>query len=334
MIRAGIGDHARPECLHATARVGGEVHLHALLARLRGGHQVLAPRLDPLHGAAEAPCQRRHRHVLGEDVHLQPEAAADVGRDHAHARLVQPQRGGQRGAHDPRRLARGPDGQRLAVPGGDGAARLQRRGREPAMGEGLAEDDGRAREGRLDVAAAVGAAEEDRVVAPRLLERHARGPDVVVHVDALHPVGGRVGGGRGHHGHRLTAEPWLAGQRRPRGGREAATAQARRERGGAEVVGTENGHDAVELAPPRRVEVSHEGMGVRAPDERRVQHARQDDVVHVRAATAEQPWVLDAFDARARVADQAPPFIESRPSRAAGPRRRSAPVGRAPSRAG
>ncbi len=59
MICAGVGHHARPECLHATARVGGEVHLHALLARLRGRHEVLAPCLDPLHGAAEAPCQSR-----------------------------------------------------------------------------------------------------------------------------------------------------------------------------------------------------------------------------------------------------------------------------------
>ncbi len=182
------------------------------------------------------------------------------------------------------------------------------------MGEGLAEDNGRAREGRLDVAAAVGAAEQERVVAPRLLERHARGPDVVVHVDALHPVGGHVRGGRGHHGHRLAAEPWLARQRRPRGGREAATAQARRERSGAEVRGTEDVHDAVEPARAGGVDAPHHGMGVRAADECRVQHARQDDVVRVPAAAAEQPWVLDAFDARARVADQAPPFTRGRTS--------------------
>ena len=39
--------------------------------------------LDPLDRTLQPARRRGHRHVLGEHVHLQAEAAADVGDDHA-----------------------------------------------------------------------------------------------------------------------------------------------------------------------------------------------------------------------------------------------------------
>jgi hypothetical protein len=44
-------------------------------------------------------------------------------------------------------------------------------------------------------------------------------------------------------------------------------------------------------------------VGVRAADERRVQHAREHDIVDEAPPAAQQPRVLDPLDARAGVAD-------------------------------
>jgi len=66
-----------------------------LVAVTGGREEVLAPRLDPLHGAAQPPSQRRDQHFLGVDVALDAEAAANVGRDHADRGLGEIQRGGR-----------------------------------------------------------------------------------------------------------------------------------------------------------------------------------------------------------------------------------------------
>ena len=48
------------------------------LARVVGGHEVLAPRLDPLHGPAELHRGQRHEDVLRVELAADAEAAADV----------------------------------------------------------------------------------------------------------------------------------------------------------------------------------------------------------------------------------------------------------------
>ena len=184
------------------------------------------------------------------------------------------------------------------------------------MAEGLVDDDGRAGERRLDVAAAVGAAEQHRVVTERLLEADPRRTHVVGHADALGAVGRRVGG-RGHdRRHRLPAEPRLARQRRPRGGPESIAGQLGRQRLGAEVGGADDGDDAVHRLRRFRVEAAHDGVGMRAAHERHVEQAREHEIVHVAPAAAEQPRVLDPFDARAGVTDQDPPFTRGSTSAA------------------
>ena len=55
-----------------------------MVAAVRGRDVVLTPRLHPLHRPADLLGQRGHEHVLGVEVDLRPEAAADVRRDAAH----------------------------------------------------------------------------------------------------------------------------------------------------------------------------------------------------------------------------------------------------------
>jgi hypothetical protein len=55
--------------------------------------------------------------------------------------------------------------------------------------------------------------------------------------------------------------------------------------------------DALERQRPAGVDCGDAGVRVRAPDERRVQHAGKVDVVDEAAASREQPRVLDAQEA-------------------------------------
>jgi len=72
---------------------------------------VLATRLDPLHRPPEPARHRRQQNVLGIDVPLGAEAAADVRRDHPHLLVREPQGRRDRRAHGERYLRRRPDRQ-------------------------------------------------------------------------------------------------------------------------------------------------------------------------------------------------------------------------------
>ena len=150
---------------------GGDLDRRPLAPRLRRRGEILAALLEPLHRAAESARQRGDRDVLREDLHLEPEAAADVRAHDPHARLRQAERIGERRAHQRRRLVARPDRQRLAVPVGENAPDLERRGRAAAVLERLADDDRRAREGAVDVALPVPTLEEDLVRRERLVDR-------------------------------------------------------------------------------------------------------------------------------------------------------------------
>ena len=241
-------------------------------------------------------------------MHLEPEATADVGRDHTHPRLGQLERRGQCAPHDARRLGRRPHRQRLAVPVGNDASRLEWQRREPPVAEGLAHDEVRVVERAFDVAAALGASEQHGVGAERLVQRRAGRPHVVVDADPLDHVGRRTGGGRDHHGHRLAAEARLARECGPRRRREAAAAHPRRQVGDSEISGSEHRNGARGVARGHGVDALHGGVGMRAADERRVQHTRQHDVVDVAPLPTEQPRILHAFHPRAGIPNQEPPF--------------------------
>ena len=64
-----------------------ELDLLDLVAAVDRREVALAARLRPLHRAAEPPRDRERERLLGIDVQLRAEAAADVGRDHAQLRL-------------------------------------------------------------------------------------------------------------------------------------------------------------------------------------------------------------------------------------------------------
>ena len=72
-------------------------------------HVVLGALLGPLHRAAEPACERDGERLLGVDVELRAEAAADVGGDHADLRLGDAEHELQREAQDVRHLRRRPE---------------------------------------------------------------------------------------------------------------------------------------------------------------------------------------------------------------------------------
>ena len=84
-VGAGVVHEAIAQREQPPVVVEADLHRVDLRALLRGGQHVLEPVLEPAHGPAEAQREERDQHVLGIDDQLGAEAAADVGRDHAHA---------------------------------------------------------------------------------------------------------------------------------------------------------------------------------------------------------------------------------------------------------
>ena len=86
-------------------------------------------------GRPREPRGLRQRELLGVDVDLRAEAAADVGRDHAHLRLGDAADRRDERAHEVRHLRRGVERELAAGrdPVGDDGARLDRHRREPLV---------------------------------------------------------------------------------------------------------------------------------------------------------------------------------------------------------
>ena len=82
--------------------MGGQ--LVAVLARMRRCNQMLAAILDPAQRLSELQRQRGDRDLLRIEVVLDPETAADIGRDHPQLRFGQSDRLRQHGANDVRKL--------------------------------------------------------------------------------------------------------------------------------------------------------------------------------------------------------------------------------------
>lgn len=122
-----------------------------LVARVRGGEEVLVPVLDP----GERPPQlarEPHQHdVFREQLHLLPEAAAHVRGDHAQIGFRNAQGIGQAGAQHVRHLHRAGQGDASArlVPGGVRGARLHRHRRLAARAHVDLDHFCRTREGGL-----------------------------------------------------------------------------------------------------------------------------------------------------------------------------------------
>ncbi len=241
VIGARVRPEARAQRQQHAGRVGGRLDLHAGLAGVGRGGQVLTAGLDPLHRAPGPAGQRGHRQILGHHVHLLAEAAAGIGHDHTHAPLGQAERARDPGAEDVRHLAARPERERVALPARDHPAPLERRRGAARVRERLADHDGGRRERPVHVALAGAALEEDvgavLGVQPgrAWIERGGhvghRGQRVVRDLDEPAAVHRRVGRGGRDHRHRLADEAHARGRQRGPGGRgEPGRLETRRER--------------------------------------------------------------------------------------------------------
>ena len=142
MVGAGIRHDARAQRQERACRVRRRLDLDPRLAPVGGRGEVLPARLHPLDGVPRRPRQRHHGQILGEHMHLLAEAATRVRHDHAHPPLRETEGQGERTPQDMRELCPRPDGEVVAFPAGDEAARLDGRGRAAPVGEGLANHHG------------------------------------------------------------------------------------------------------------------------------------------------------------------------------------------------
>ena len=127
----------------------GELDLLDHVAAVDRRVEALGALLDPLDRAAEPPGEQQRERLLGVDVQLRAEAAADVGRDHAQLRLGHPEHAGERHAEDVRHLRRRPERQlaRRVDRLREHAARLDRRRDQPLLAVALAHGHLGVREG-------------------------------------------------------------------------------------------------------------------------------------------------------------------------------------------
>ena len=313
VVGAVVRDDARAKTEEHAVVVGGRLDLHPPFPGLRGGGEVLAPRLDPLHGAAGHPRQRRHRHVLGQDVHLLPEAPAGVGHDHAHVILGKAKGAGHGRAKDVGRLGPRPDGEPVALPRGDHAAAFEGGSRAAAVAERLTEHEVRAGEGSVHVSVGMVAVKEqvagNILVEERSIRRdggvHARegGQGLVVDVDELTGIGGLGRALRAQGGHGLSHEAdALGGEGGPHRRPEALALEARRERGDPRrhVLPRQRGDHSGRASRALDIHAPHSCVRVGTAHERGVEESGEAQVVEIGALPREETRVLHALDAPAR----------------------------------
>ena len=114
--------------------------LPVLVALLGRGEEMLAPVLDPLYRPAELQRGRRYHRLLRIEDRLGPEAAADIGRDHADRFQIAAEQIGERAAAEMRRLRRRPHGEQVGrrLVRGEHRARLHRHAAAAMLPELLA----------------------------------------------------------------------------------------------------------------------------------------------------------------------------------------------------
>ena len=292
--------------MHDAVAAAPDREVEDLAAAVVHRDHVLAARLGPAHGAPEGSRQPRDEDVLGRPA-LGAEAAADVGRDHAHVRGLEAEDPGQLVAILVRRLGRQPGGEAAVVAdGGDRGAWLERAGGQP-LAHHRPGDDRLAvveqpgvgavlgRHAHTDVGAHV--AEQQHLVARRgAWVGHHRQRFVVHH----HELGGIHARGRplGHHGRDdLPDEAHdVARQRRAVQALVDAEERRQRERPEVDVGGGEHLHARQR---PRRVGIDAGDAGVRdlRAHERHRQLAGLAQAVDVATLAGQEPPVLQPPDA-------------------------------------
>ena len=118
------------------------------------GEEMLAPRLDPLDGAAEPARHRGHEYVFRVHVPLDAEASADLGGDDSHMLFRHAENGRDARPHSEGHLGGEPDGEETgcSVVGGEHPAPFDGHARHPRVGEVHLHDEVGLGEGGLRIA--------------------------------------------------------------------------------------------------------------------------------------------------------------------------------------
>ena len=310
-VRADIGPHLRPQPADAAVAVDAELGLDVLVPGLGAREQILPAIADPFHRATQLPGERRDRDLLGIERALHAEPAADIGGDHPDAVRRDPEQLGERLADHARDLGRGPEreGARAGLPLGEARSILDGDGGMPMKAEAVSHHDRRAREGRPHVALAELAAQEEiarRIVVQERTAGGHGGPWVrhrrqgrVVDADPVERVLGRVAALRRDRRHRLARVARLLRRERGHLGRRIAPHAGQRPdrpRVAPQLVTGDDGGDARGSSGGRRVDPEDPRVGVRASQERDVEHAGPHQVPHETAAPGQEPLILAALD--------------------------------------
>ena len=296
-----VGEQLDLEAEQRAVLLGGDRDVLDLVAAVRGRLVVLAARLGPFDRPTELAGDDQGEDLLGVDVQLGAEAAADV-RCH-HAQLVLRDAGGQR-EHDPqhvrdlgggvhRELVRGRDR------GDHDTAGLHRGRDQPLLQEPALDDHAvvtgggdrlvvvRARTREVEQEALVGAlvaVHQGRALLEGLLHVDHGGQLVVLDHDRLERVRGGVAVPGDDDGHAVAGVLDLVDRqrgvhRRDHVGRDRPGAGHRGPHHVGEVAPAVGGDDAGHLQGRRHVDREDLGVRHRAAQHGHVQQARQGDVV-------------------------------------------------------
>lgn len=287
-----------------------------LIAFLRGRDEMLAAILDPFDRLVERDRGHRDGGLFRIEHELRPKTAADIRRREAHRRLIASENVREQSGADQRCLCRAPQRQAAFDIGiGDHAAALDRmraasvllnRGFEdvPGCGEGSIDIAIRAGEFGKQIGAGVGMRAR-RVRFQRSMTVGNCGQWLIIDFDERRSVLGKIRRVGDDDGDGLAGiDGFVPGENRPIAlllvG--AVRQRDRQQIGGHVACDIVGGQHGAHTGRRQRCFLGYGndlGMGVRAPDEHRIQHAVDMNVVDEPAFAADQIGILDTRNAPA-----------------------------------
>ena len=164
-IRPDAGEIVDLERRDAAVLVHADPRLHAVVARMDVGDEAFEAIGDEFHRPLEQFRQRHRRHLVGIDMNLDAERAADIFGDHAHLMQFEREMLGEDVLRHVRRLRAVIDGEPLVagIPVGDDSARLVGHAGMAAEYEGRLRDGVRLGKGRVGIAGGERALEREIV---------------------------------------------------------------------------------------------------------------------------------------------------------------------------
>ena len=312
-VRADVGDRAHAQAENRAIALRRKLDVRDVVAPVDGREVTLAPLLGPLHRSPESLREESHEELLGVDLELAAEAAADLGCDHAHLVLSEAEVERRDELDEVRDLGGGPERELAGLELRRDRPRLDRVRDQSLVDDPLTDLDLGVLERLVDVAT-LDRIREDEVGAellvndrrPRLERLHRVDHDrkrLVVDRDQVGCALGRLARVGDDRGDRVARVPRLVGRDRhvlrathARNGDEYGQ-HARR----LEVLAGEHGHDAGLFLRGRRVDPTDSRVRVGAAHKGQVRHAGKGHVIRERPLTRDEARVFLARDARADV---------------------------------